>query len=239
MMNIKIALVVLAAAAVAVSGAMTANRGAGAPKKPEWPWTFNATFGFYSSVPFTAKVVNETSYFYYDWTNNNSTLIHYPQKCNAILGKAECWLVFNPTGVHVLTENKTKCCLAVGGVGSVPPNFLRGFQYDTEEAMTDFYGTEHQTFRWVQTGGPGFLSTFYYWTDVESGTDVRFQDGFKQIQWYWAPLNVGPQDPEHFYVPDTCTQSCLKFENKDGHYNTQAEADEVVSGIQRIHMPRM
>ena len=46
------------------------------------------------------------------------------------------------------------------GVGTVPPNFLAGFDFALSTITLDYYGLPHYSNLWVGDGG------FQYWTDV-------------------------------------------------------------------------
>ncbi len=116
---------------------------------------------------------NASSYFYYDWTHEVS-LIDYPEQCIAIVGNSTshpCKIYFNPKG-SFLSQPSTgvKCCAIALGVGSVPPQFLAGFDYNGTSTASDLYGSKHQCNLWTGSG-------FAYWTDITSDLDIYFRDG--------------------------------------------------------------
>jgi hypothetical protein len=86
--------------------------------------------------------------------------------------------------------------LWIPGVGTVPPNFLRGFNYSgLTQLAFDLAGVPHYTNLWVGESG------FQYWTDLTTSSDIQFVDG-GNVLWNFAPqLNVVPQDPSLFKVP--------------------------------------
>jgi hypothetical protein len=86
-------------------------------------------------------------------------------------------------------------CLWIPGVGTVPPDFLRGFNYSGYSQLAfDNFGVPHYTYFWAADDG------FQYWTDVSTGADIQFQDGGNAL-WNFAQMNVRSQDPSMFELP--------------------------------------
>jgi hypothetical protein len=74
----------------------------------------------------------------------------------------------------------------------------------------DITGTPFNTNYWVAEDG------FLYWTDATDkfGRDIQFCDG-GLLLWNWAPLNVVPQNPSIFQLPNgNCNTPC----NPDGMF---------------------
>jgi len=180
------------------------------PPKPVWASQFDSPFGL-TDVSTTTPVVNASSHFYYLWPTYQATRIDYPTNCIPVLpgGQAlPCQLFFNPNGTYFSQPKygaHFQCCLLFPGVGSLPPTFLQGFNYSSEEIAPDMYGIYHQTYYWTGDG-------FAYWTDEDTGADIFFQDGDSGIYWGWGKLNFAAQSPSLFTLPgtsDQCNKLCV------------------------------
>lgn len=92
-----------------------------------------------------------------------------------------CNLLFNPNGTYLIATKIGVCCLLFPGVGTVPPDFLAGFN-SSEFVMpaSDIYGVPHATNFWTTDEG------FYYWTDVHTFQDIQLVDG-GFIMWNFVP----------------------------------------------------
>jgi len=171
------------------------------PDKPTWPNTFNSTFGLNVN---SSGIVNETSYFYSDWTVK-AQLITYPTRCipfNTAAANQACQIWFLPAGATISIPAQKICCLWFPGVGAVPPNFLAPFNYSGQiENVPDMYGKLHATYVWE---GSGFL----YWTDVKTGDDIQFRDGPGDTFWNFANLIPGKQPASLWQLPANCTSAC-------------------------------
>eukprot|EP01095_Lingulamoeba_sp_RSL-Kostka_P004376 TRINITY_DN1554_c1_g1_i1.p1 TRINITY_DN1554_c1_g1~~TRINITY_DN1554_c1_g1_i1.p1 ORF type:complete len:251 (+),score=69.09 TRINITY_DN1554_c1_g1_i1:81-755(+) len=179
------------------------------PQKPVWPIQFSAPFGLYESN-ILIRIKNASSTFYYNW-EVESQLIDYTEHCFpfAAIGarKHPCKMFFNPKGIFLQSPDlDINCCTMFPGVGGVPPNFLRGFNYSSIETADDYYGDTHTCNYWVGIDG------FAYWTDEQNGHDVKFKDGNTGVTWQWGSFQVGPQDPSMFDLPSgDCSKSCIPF----------------------------
>eukprot|EP00026_Physarum_polycephalum_P017056 Phypoly_transcript_18141.p1 GENE.Phypoly_transcript_18141~~Phypoly_transcript_18141.p1 ORF type:complete len:223 (+),score=24.23 Phypoly_transcript_18141:97-765(+) len=173
--------------------------------KPTWPPEFSIPFGLH----FTAFVYNSSATMYYNYDKAQSQLIVYDTHCFPFIRfnsvEHPCKMYFNPAGIYVsMPTINIPCCLFVPDVGAVPPTFLQGFTYSGyNDTVLDMYGKEHVTYRWDGT------EDFKYWTDVDTGDDVQFQDGPTGVKWNFGEMQVGAQDPALFDLPaGDCNSSC-------------------------------
>jgi len=179
------------------------------PQKPTWPSQFVVPFGLNDPLLF---IRNSSAKFYYNWDQVQSQLLDYETHCfplahlDAVFHP--CKLFFNPKGIFLsLPADKIDCCLFVDGVGAVPPNFLRGFNYSQKnETVPDMYGKQHNCYLWDGE------DDFKYWTDADKGIDVQFQDGPSGVKWNFGSMIVQSQDPSIFTLPaGDCSKSCGLF----------------------------
>jgi len=178
------------------------------PTKPIWPTEFDVVFGL--SAPATSSydaIVNSTAHFYYNYDEIQASLIVYDQGCLPGIfpgsHKTPCSFYFNPSGAYIYLPNVSDtCCLLFPRVGSVPPNFLAGFNYSGFEQLAfDYYGVPWHTNLWL--GGD-----FMYWTNATDGHDIQFVDG-GFVLWNFAGFNVQHQDVSIFDLPSaSCNQTC-------------------------------
>jgi len=171
------------------------------PEKPVWPIQFDAPFGM-STPKANPPIVNTSSHFYYNWDIKASTIV-YHERCLPGLwpdsDKSGCTIWFLPAGVYIGQEAvHLDCCLLIPGVGSVPPEFLKNFKYDSIQLAEDYYGVNHTTYYW--TGIDGFA----YWTDAQTKADIKFKDGETGIFWNFGELEDRPQDNKWFTLPRQC-----------------------------------
>ncbi|ELR19555.1 uncharacterized protein ACA1_270300 [Acanthamoeba castellanii str. Neff] len=179
------------------------------PRKPVWPRQFDVQFGLsVVESPLNGPIVNVTSHFYYDF-NVQASLVTYPELClpGLIPGdgwKKGCNLLFNPKGTYLFAPHAgVDCCLLFPGVGTVPPDFLRGFNASGFVVPTpDLYGVLHNSDFWVTNEG------FFYWTDAKTGGDVALVDGGSVVWNFYPHLRVAPQPSALFAVPSNCAVSC-------------------------------
>jgi hypothetical protein len=174
------------------------------PQKPVWPLQWSSAFGLYQTG--NPPKANVSSMFYSKWTaQTKAQLIDYPTQCIDIgpLGVHPCKLLFVPAGIYLSSPFGDTCCLLIPGVGPIPPNFLRGYNFSNVETAADYYGTLHVSNHWV-------APDFEYWTDVKTGFDVALLDG-PTIKWTWANFDVRPQPDSLFKIPQNCTAACPKF----------------------------
>jgi len=181
------------------------------PTKPIWPTEFDVVFGL--SAPATSAypaIVNSTAHFYYNYDQIQSSLIVYDNGCLPGLfpgsHNTPCSFYFNPVGAYMYLPNVSDtCCLLFPGVGSVPPNFLAGFNYSGFNQLAfDYYGVPYVTTLWL--GGD-----FMYWTNATNGHDIQFVDG-GFVLWNFAGFNVQHQSHSIFDLPSSsCNQTCPKF----------------------------
>jgi len=178
------------------------------PAKPTWPVEFDSPFGLTNLFP-KSPILNVTSHFYYNWDQYQSQVIDYPNRCIPGLEKTgetyPCKLYFNPQGVYLSQPAlNITCCQYFAGVGAVPPTFLEGMTWNSQQTASDYYGYIHQCDYW--TG-----DLFAYWTDSQSGFDVLFQDGPSGTFWGWGEFNVNPQSKSIFTLPasnSVCNKKC-------------------------------
>jgi len=98
---------------------------------------------------------------------------------------------------------KVPCCLLIPGVGSLPPNFLQGFNYSGYQfPAADLYGVLHNSNFW-STIGEGF----FYWTDAVSGQDISLIDG-GALQWAFRPSFNTKAQHSVFAIPSNCAAEC-------------------------------
>jgi len=176
------------------------------PEKPQWPPIFNVKFGVYALAGMggaNPALINVSSNFWYDWTRI-ATLIEYPVQCIPIGGelyKRPCNLLFNTNGTFLIApQSGIPCCLAFPGVGPIPPDFLKAFNYSGLPMMLgyDIHGELHETELWTTLEG------FFYWTDKKTGTDIQLIDG-GSIAWNFEPkLSADPQPRDVYQQPDHC-----------------------------------
>lgn len=201
-MNVSTRLSLLVAVLVALTVLATAQSPT-APPKPQWPNEFDAPFGLnVDSLLF--HIHNRSSHFYYDW-DLRSTRIAYPNGCLPYITEKPCDLIFNDVGLYLLSPQDDKpCCLLLSGIGSVPPDFLAPFNFADIDFVTDMYNATHECAHWKGPEG------FEYWTDLQSGDDVRFQDGdLTGITWAYGTINYVNQSASTFQLPSQCSSSCL------------------------------
>jgi len=169
------------------------------PTKPSWPLQFDAPFGLT-----TPLYKNQSSHFYYNW-DINATLISYPTECLPGVSTSPCNLLFVPAGTYLILNpqdaSKATCCLKFPGVGSVPPDFLRTFNFTGVQNVLNMYGQSVPTNSWDAGGG------FKYWTDLVTGEDIQFQEGGKS-QWNFGASRAAPQPSSIFAVPSFCKPTC-------------------------------
>jgi len=184
------------------------------PNKPLWAEEFDAPFGL-TNIKTPIPVVNSSSYFYYQWTDLQATRIDYYDHCIPILDDGvnyPCTLIFNPNGTYLSQPALgASCCFLFPGVGSVPPDFLKAFVYDSEQPAPDYYGNYHDSYYWT---APGFA----YWTDQNTGADIFFSDGGINF-WAWGDLRFERQDATLFDLPGTdeeCSKLCTGVDPRHG-----------------------
>jgi len=179
------------------------------PERPVWPDEFKLPFGLNDPLLF---VKNSSAVMYYNWDQVQSQLLDYSQSCFPLVRwnarSHPCKMYFNPKGIFVSfpTLNIT-CCSYVPGVGAVPPDFLRGFNYSGHiESVPDQHGIKHNTYRWDGA------DDFKYWTDANNGDDVQFQDGPTGVKWNFGDMVVEAQATSIFDLPaGDCSQDCNFF----------------------------
>eukprot|EP01102_Stenamoeba_stenopodia_P013789 TRINITY_DN451_c0_g1_i1.p1 TRINITY_DN451_c0_g1~~TRINITY_DN451_c0_g1_i1.p1 ORF type:complete len:249 (+),score=60.88 TRINITY_DN451_c0_g1_i1:53-799(+) len=192
------------------------------PPKPVWPLEFDVTFGL--TDPLVTNMVNVTSHFYYNF-NIFSSLIDYQEQCiptpiPATSTQYPCSILFNNVGTYFIQSQTNLCCLFFADVGPVPPNFLKGFNYTSNnQTAKDYFGNVHDVNYWTGPGG------FGYWTDITTGHDVQFLDGGgSEVYWNFAPFNVASQQNSTFALPEgqDCSSPCPSsgnFEIRDPYLN--------------------
>eukprot|EP01119_Soliformovum_irregulare_P000640 TRINITY_DN1045_c0_g1_i1.p1 TRINITY_DN1045_c0_g1~~TRINITY_DN1045_c0_g1_i1.p1 ORF type:complete len:227 (-),score=40.90 TRINITY_DN1045_c0_g1_i1:99-758(-) len=185
--------------------------------KPIWPGVFDVPFGL--SVPAAVTqgnpIVNSSSHFYYNWDQYQATLITYAENCIPVFpgsSKAPCNITFVPSGAY-FTSPTIGTCLWLPGIGSIPPAFLAQFNYTGYQTIeSDFYGVPHFTYYWD-------AGTFQYWTDTQSGQDIKFIDG-GIIVWNFAPTFSFTQWPASiFQVPKNAPPCKFPSKSLDRSHN--------------------
>jgi len=185
------------------------------PPKSVWPPEFSAPFGLYINS-ILSPVNNASSTLFYNW-NIESQLIDYPNNCIPlipILGyKQSCKLYFTANNTYFSQPKlNIPCCKLFSGVGTIPIDFLKGFNYTGVDNAKDMYGNVHSCNLWEGSG-------FKYWTDINTGHDVYFRDGpIGGIYWAWGNFNVTQQPAEIFQLPqpsNICEKSCLGLVDMD------------------------
>jgi len=186
------------------------------PPKPEWPQQFDSPFGLFDLQPLS-PVVNANAHFYYHYDTSGSAplqaqRISYPVQCIPLAtngSNSPCDLYFfngNNTGLYLAQPGIGKdCCLAIPDLGPIPPAFLGGFTWNSVQIAPDLSGTRHNSNYWAGSG-------FGYWTDLQTGDDVFFQDGGSGIYWAWGDFNVQPQPASVFALPANpaeCNTLCI------------------------------
>lgn len=202
----RVVLAILFCVGLALAKALPRSAGS-PPSKPEWPWEFDAPFGF-NDVH--RGFVNETSHFYYSWPLR-STKITYPAKCPGFVpyvinGTQPCNFIFNLVGTFLIAPQAgITCCLYLPNIGPVPPAFLKPFNFSAVDWALDYYGNNHTTDYWKAYSSAG---EFAYWTGATSGNDIQFQDGTPTTMWNWGPLNTRHQNWQLFELPGPCAPRC-------------------------------
>ena len=194
------------------------------PSKPEWANQFDAAFGLNVEK---FHYDNRSSHMYYDW-DIKATHITYQEGCLPVITTKPCDLIFNPQGTWLLAPKAGKdCCLLFKGIGSVPPNFLKPFNFSGVENATDMFGNSHITDKWVGPMG------FKYWTDTKTGLDIRFEDGGTGVFWNYGNINFRKQNATFFNTPgsNVCKASCFL---EDG--NEDAELQENLKNLKPEHI---
>jgi len=181
------------------------------PDKPVWPNEFDIPFGL--NVPEGANdsypaIINATSHFYYNWDYNESSLIVYDVHCLPgifpLSYDFRCHLYFNTQGAYIYFPAIAMCCLAFPGISSLPPDFLRGFNYSGYDQIAfNYYGVPFLTNYWI--GGGGFM----YWTALNKfGSDIALDDG-GGLLWNFGEMNVTSQSQSMFDLPHSyCNLKC-------------------------------
>jgi len=107
-------------------------------------------------------------------------------------------------------------CLWFPGVGSIPPNFLQGFDFSGFQQLAfDYYGIVHTTNFWF---GKPPSEVFQYWTDVNTGNDVQFVDG-GFVVWSWGNFNVTAPPSSIFKTPANWTNcSFASAQTRSKHF---------------------
>lgn len=174
-----------------------------APKKPVWPLEFDVPF--YMSNP-TPLIVNSSSHLYYNW-NLEAQVIDYKENClpmkNPQAYLHPCKLYFVPAGIYLSQPALgVECCELVPGVGSIPPEFLKAFNFTRVETAYDMHGKAHTCNRWDADGG------FTYWTETGTGLDIAMNDG--DTHWAFGDFHARKQHPGIFSLPHKgdCSQAC-------------------------------
>jgi len=146
-------------------------------------------------------MINITSHYYYNYDQLQASLIDYPYSCLPGLftdsEKVPCKLFFNKVGVYYSSARMAPC-LWIPDVGTIPPDFLAGFDFTYKSVAFDIYGVPHYTDFWV--GSDGQEEVFQYWTDSNTGFDIQLVDG-GSIIWNFAEFHVAPQNAKIFDVP--------------------------------------
>jgi len=184
---------------------------AGPPaQKPVWPQEFDAPFGLYNLSP-ASPILNASAHFYYNYDQLQSQVIQYPTNCIPIFGQNSnfpCALYFNSAGTYLSQPTLgLECCLLIPDVGAVPPSFLQGFTWNSTQTAPNLYGQETKCDYWT-SGASGFA----YWTQLNTGFDVFFQDGPTGTYWAWGDFNVVSQPSSVFALPGNsaqCAASCF------------------------------
>jgi len=202
-------------ACLSVSSLTTAA--AADPPKPVWPIQFDVTFGLNSpagdSLP--SPIVNASSHFYYNW-DLKASLITYESCLPGVFQDSQkypCNITFNDIGTFLFVPDAgIDCCLWFPGVGSVPPQFLQGFNYSGfDQIVFDYTGVPIMTHYWVAQP----LGGFQYWTDASNGHDIEFCDGGNVLWNFQPPFNVVNQNSSLFDIPPHC--SILPCDFQEGH----------------------
>jgi hypothetical protein len=192
---LRAALVVLVAAALALSGAAPSL--AVVPFNPApWPDQFSVRFNV--SIP-NFKAAQLPSELHYDWTNRRQAVIH--DKC-PIFSFTQCRVVFSPEGTHVIDTFGVSVCCKLADFGTIPPYLFSNF--------STFNGTE--TVNGILTNKWNLYDHGYYFTDVTSYAPVKFQAEFPAAGIVWwdflGPFRVEVPDEDNFKLPALCLPKC-------------------------------
>ncbi|KJE89608.1 hypothetical protein CAOG_01043 [Capsaspora owczarzaki ATCC 30864] len=223
-------LALVACAAIAAPLAPAAD-----PEKPIWPIQFDVPFGL-NWVGGTL-INNASSHFYYNF-DLEAQVIQYDTHCfplahwNAVFYPCKLYFTAKPAIYLASPANGIDCCLFQDGVGTVPPNFLGGFNYSgSTQIIKDYYGVSHNTYHWKG------IEDFGYWTDVSSEVDVQFQDGPTGVHWNFGNFNVVNQTASIFALPaGNCETKCNFLLEKSGASGiTSKLVDPMLKLAQTVH----
>eukprot|EP00026_Physarum_polycephalum_P017601 Phypoly_transcript_18876.p1 GENE.Phypoly_transcript_18876~~Phypoly_transcript_18876.p1 ORF type:complete len:243 (+),score=36.22 Phypoly_transcript_18876:62-730(+) len=182
------------------------------PTKPTWPDEFQIPFGLNWGI----IAHNASAMMYYNYDQAQAQLLDYEVHCFPLVKydsiEYPCQMWFNNKGIFVAIPSlDIPCCMFQQGVGVVPPTFLQGFNYSGyNDTVPDMYGVEHESYQWDG------VFHFKYWTDVNTGDDVQFQDGPTGVTWSFGKMDVTPQNVSIFDIPNTsaCSSKCSFLDQK-------------------------
>ena len=146
---------------------------------------------------------------HYNW-DLKATRIDYQEHCLPLvhpgIDQYPCSLYFTESLGIVFSSPQAgqDCCLAIPGIGAVPPNFLAPFNYTGSVDAYNMYGDVVACDAWV---GP---DAFGYRTAVADGADIVFKDGDSGVTWAVGDFEVTDQASSLFDLPSggDCSKPC-------------------------------
>lgn len=158
---------------------------------PPWPEAFSVSFNL-TILEF--GFIGASSKLYYDWTIPAQRIDFGLCAANGVL--SPCSVVFNATGAYILQAGK--CCLTAP-VGPPHPQWVSGLTYNTTTVA-------YSQAVWLYRGGTPIHD---YYASAETGSPVFLQvEDITECWSFLETLQVGPQDPALFTLPDNCSASC-------------------------------
>jgi len=166
-----------------------------APPTPVWPMQWNSTWAFLYTENGTFI---DSSYWFYDDANNLLRQDNH-EHCNDIEPGVLCSAIFKNNNIYWYIPSKDICCLCWTDVPITAPSWLNISTYGGN-AIYNWLQVPSSLWNFTAVGEHAFyqsLSSFLPIAESGWGTDL-----------YWVDIVQGPQNPDVFYTPSTCTQQC-------------------------------
>ena len=186
----------------------------------KWPEQFSIKF--VSNITTAGNGIPITGTMYYDWTKQSQRVEHGAGAVDCVHfynSNLPCTIFFTPTGLYRILEKplppgEKECCLDMPSIKASPPDWAIKTNATYNGTITETYSKlRAKEFSFPKLAGPKGCH-IYDEVDDAAGTPLVFtfpaHDGTQDYHFDPKSLEIAPQDPSLFVLPDGCENNLCK-----------------------------